>query len=107
MDTPSTSSSSSSVKWQTNWTKCCLYQQKKKEDLKSPPSSYTIKADGYTNIATNVPLFHAINALLIKLDPQRLDEGEGIENTLRRNNAQYHQSCILMFSNNKTSTEKG
>jgi hypothetical protein len=44
MDTPSTSSSSSSVKWQTNWTKCCLYQQKKKEDPKSPPSSYTIKA---------------------------------------------------------------
>ena len=101
MKVPSTSTSSSSNKWQTNWTKCCLCQRDKKEDLKSPPTSYTMQNDGYTNIANNVPLFHAINALPITLDPSRLDEGEGIEATLRKNNAKYHQSCRLMFSNTK------
>lgn len=29
----------------------------------------------------------------IKLDPARLDEGSGVEETLRANKAQYHQSC--------------
>ena len=78
MDVPSTSSVS---KWQTDWSKCCLCQQVKKEELKSPPISYTAKQDGYTNIATNVPLFQAMNALPIILDPARLDEGGGIEQT--------------------------
>ncbi len=90
-----------SSKWQTGWSKCCLCQQDKKEELKSPPSSYRPEQDGYTNIATNVPLFQAMNALPIKLDPARLDEGGGIDQTLRRNNAKYHQSCRLMFNNSK------
>ena len=48
-------------------------------------------------IANNVPLFHAINELPIVLDPARLDEGNGIEETLKRNKAKYHQSCRLLF----------
>jgi hypothetical protein len=38
-------------------------------------------------IATNIPLFQGINQLPIILDPIILDEGGGIEETLRRNNA--------------------
>ena len=53
------------------------------------------------NISTNVPLFQAINALPIMLDPARLDEGGGIDQTLRKNKAKYHQSCRLMFNNSK------
>lgn len=87
MATPSTSSAS---KWQTDWSKCCLGQQDKKEELKSPPSSYKPEQDGYPNIATNVPLFQAMNALDILLDPARLHEGEDIDQTLRKNNAKYH-----------------
>ncbi|CAE1172272.1 unnamed protein product [Acanthosepion pharaonis] len=37
----------------------------------------------------------------IALDPSRLDEGEGIETTLVRNGAKYHQSCRLLFNNTK------
>lgn len=59
------------------------------------------ETDGYTNIATNLPLVVAINALPIILDPARLDEGGGIEETLRKNNAKYHQSCRLLFNNTK------
>ena len=35
------------------------------------------------------------------LDPARLDEGEGIENTLRQYNAKHHQSCRLLISNSR------
>ena len=88
-------------KWKTDWSKCCLCQEDTGEDLKSPPKSYSPQSDGYRNIATNVPLFKALNDLPIILDPARLDEGGGIEETLKRNKAKYHQSCRLMFNNTK------
>ena len=77
-------------RWKTEWEKCCLCQRDTNEPLISKPTSYNVAADGYKNIATNVPLFHAINALPIKMDPCRLDEGDGIEESLRRNKAKYH-----------------
>ena len=87
----------------TDWSKCCLCQTEKEEELKSPPTRYEAKGDrdGYVMIARNVPLFKDINRLPILLDPKRLDEGNGIEDTLRKNQAKYHQSCRLMFSNSK------
>ena len=52
-------------------------------------------------MATNIPLFVSINNLPIALDSDRLDEGDGIEETFRKNNALYHQSCRLLFNNSK------
>ena len=46
-----------------------------------------IERDGYSMIATKLPLFQIINALPIMLDPSRLDNGGGIEHTPRRNKA--------------------
>jgi len=88
-------------KFRTDWSKCCLCQKKNSEELKSPRAQQPQEHDGYTMIATNIPLFHAINEMPIVLDPARLDDGGGIEETLRRNKAQYHQSCRLMFNNTK------
>ena len=89
------------MKWQTDWEKCCLCQEDKRESLKCPSSTSHTEHDGYKNIATNVPLFHKLNALPIHLDPKRLHNGSGIEITLRQNNAKYHQSCRMMFNNTK------
>jgi hypothetical protein len=51
------------VEFKTDWSKCCLCQQEKNEELKSPHSNPTQKeTDGYSNIATNIPQFKAINA---------------------------------------------
>ena len=50
-------------------------------------------------IVTNIPLFQGINQLPIILDPIMLDEGGGIEETLRQNNVKYHQNCRLLFNN--------
>ena len=94
MDTPSTSSASI---WQTDWKKCCLCQQDKRGHLQGPTSQSRM---AYTNITTNVPLFQA-KCFTIMLDPARLDEGGGIDLTLRKNKAKYHQSCCLMFNSSK------
>ena len=37
----------------------------------------------------------------IKLDPRRLDDGSGIESTIKMKQALYHESCKLMFNNTK------
>ena len=88
-------------KLQTDWDKCCLSQTEKKgEDLKSP-SSGSIQQYGYSMLATNIPLFKAINQLSFIFDPNRLDVGDGVEATLRKNQSKYHQSCRLLFNNTK------
>jgi hypothetical protein len=66
--------------------------------------SFIKNNDGYYIIATNIPLFQGINQLTIILYPILLDEGGGIEETLRRNNGKYHQNCSLLF--NKTMLER-
>ena len=88
-------------KFWTDWSKCCLCQKKKNEELKSPRVQQPQGHDGYTMIATNIPLFYAINEMPIVLDPARLDDGGGLEETLRKNKPQYHQSCRLMLNNTK------
>ena len=52
-------------------------------------------------ISTTVPLFHEMCEILLTFDPARLDEGGGIEATLRGNVAKYHASCCRMFNNIK------
>ena len=68
---------------------------------KSPPTRYECSSDSYSTIAKNIPQFQATNLLPIGLDPFRLDDGGGIEDTLRKNGAKYHHNCRLMFSNCK------
>ena len=90
-----------STKLQTDWGKCCLCQTEKKgKGLKSPPSG-SIEQDGYSMLATNIPPFKATDQLPIIIDPSRQDEGDGAEETLRRNQAKYHQSCRLLLNNTK------
>jgi len=94
--------SSTGKSWNIDWTKCCLCQEVKREDLKSPQANPARRGDdGYMNLATNIPLFHSLNALPMKLDPARLDEGGGIDETLRQKKARYHESCRLIFNNTK------
>lgn len=91
------------VSSQINWKKCCLCQTDKNEALQSPPTHYLCEPekDGYAMLAKNIPLFEAINQLPIRLNTSRLNEGSGIEMTLRNNNAKYHRTCRLLFNNYK------
>ena len=88
----------------TDWSKCCLCQEdKKNEGLTSPSASVhqNPEHDRYVMIATNVPLFKEIGEMPLMFDPARLDEGSGIEATPRQNMAKYHKSCRVMFNNAK------
>ena len=85
----------------TDWRKCFLCQTDTKEELKSPPTRFECSSDGYSTIAKNIPQFQSLNLLPIRLDPSRLDDGGGIEDTLRKNKAKYHHNCYQMFSNCK------
>lgn len=68
----------------TNWSLCCLCQKDKRgENLISPPSHHVLDHDGYTMLARNIPMFSEINEMPLIMDPARLDEGDGIEATLR------------------------
>ena len=89
------------MKWQTHREKCCLFQEDKRERAWNAHLALHTEHDGYKYLATNCPLFHKLNVLPIHLDPKRLENGSGIEITLRQNNAKYHQSCRMMFNNTK------
>ena len=73
-----------------------------KECLISPHSNPTKGADdGYVLFSRNIPQFHSVSQMAIKLDPARLDDGSGIQETLKTNHAQYHASCRILFNNTK------
>lgn len=99
-DNPSASTFAAVEK--TNWDRCFLCQQVTKEKL-IQPSLFNREHNhtGYATLARNVPLFHMINSLPVLLSPARLDDGDGIENTLIRNRATFRASCRLMFNNSK------
>ena len=85
----------------TNWAKCCLCQENKSEELISPPTRYTLEQGGYSIICKKLQTILSINQMPIKLDLARLDEGEGVEETLRANKAKYHNSCRGLFSSTR------
>jgi len=64
-----------------------LFMPKKRKLRSQINTNHTHEYDAYKMIATNVLLFYALIDLPIVLDLARLDEGGGIEETLRRNKA--------------------
>ena len=69
----------------TNWNMYCLCQKDKSgEEVKSPPSHHAPEQDGNTMLARNIPIFSELNEMSLIMNPARLDEGSGIEVTLRR-----------------------
>ena len=94
-------------KMQTNWTKCRICQNDKKNEALISPSTYKVPGhDGYATLATNIPLFNEINELPLAVDPARLDEGGRIEARLRGNGAKYLTNCRLAFNNTKLDRAK-
>ena len=85
--------------WKTDWIKCCLCQEDTNEVLKATD-------DGYTMLARNIPKFQEMKSLPISLDIRRIDDGEGIEATLKLHDAKYHPSCRIKFNNTKLKRSK-
>ena len=56
---------------------------------------------GYESLAINLLEFKKIESVPINISLDRLDEGQGIAETLLLHKAVYHKGCYLKFANNK------
>ena len=90
----------------TDWGKCCLCQENISEILKRPNFSRRHGQPGYRVLDINITELQNLNDLPLPLNPLRLNNGSGIEQTLVENGAKYHPSCYLLFSNTQVQRAK-
>ena len=50
---------------------------------------------GYISLAAHLTKFSELGQISVNIDIARLDDGDGIEGTLRRHSAQWHKACHL------------
>ena len=91
------------IEVKTDWNKCILCQAITTESLKCPADSThpNVVAGGYSTLSLNILRFNELNELPISLNLNRLDEGNGIEQTLLEHNAKWHKSCHMKFNTTK------
>ena len=82
----------------TDWTKCAICQMDKGDQPTRCPAKGTgPHASGYKTFVSNLQEFHDLGEVPKGVDPQRLDEGQGIEQALESNNAWWHKACYNQF----------
>ena len=80
----------------TNWDICALCQKNTKEKLMNNGPV------GYKSLSSSIQEFSKVSKILpLNIDIQRLNNGSGIENTLASNQAKWHKSCNMLFSDLK------
>ena len=81
-----------------DWSKCILCQKQTREPLQCPANSRRQDVGaGYQFLAIILPEFDKIG-LPPGLVISRIDEGDGLQAALQRNQAKYHKSCRNNFS---------
>jgi len=79
-----------------DWSKCILCQEGKTAQLHCPAESKRgTQGAGYGTLARLLEGFGKIDCLPRKINLARLDDGEGIEATLLKNRAKWHDACRL------------
>ena len=77
-----------------DWKLCVICQLKTNEPLQCPANSKRSDLGaGYKSLADNIKSFQDLDEIPIKFDPQKIDDGSGIENSLFQNKASWHKSC--------------
>ena len=85
----------------TDWNKCALCQEDSTEVLQClAESRRDTQGVGYSTVADLLQSFGIIGCLPNTMNLSRLDDGEGIEATLKQHKARWHDSCRLRY--NKT-----
>ncbi len=87
-----------------DWSRCIFCQETNPtETLKCPLRSNHVETQetGYRSVSQNLIKFAELGAL--PFDISRLNEGQGIEETLGVNEAQWHRSCQLKYTSSKLS----
>ena len=79
---------------ETDWSLCIFCQENDGSALKDPTKGKKFSPDqGYSSIATNLVSLGNRNALPLNIDLARLNDGSGIEKTLKKNQATWHGAC--------------
>ena len=87
---------------QTDWSKCILCQKNTTESLHCPDESkHNTQGAGYKTIAGLLEDFNTAGCLPRTITLSRLDDGEGVEATLRKHRAKWHDSCRLQYNRTK------
>ena len=99
MDGRVTSSEKVKENIQTDWNKCILCQEDTTEILRCPAeSTCDQKGAGYATMADLLQGFCDIGCLPKSLDLSRLDDGKGIEATLKQHKGKWNDSCRLQYN---------
>ena len=86
----------------TDWSKCILCQEDTTAQLRCPAESKRgTQGAGYGTLARLLEGFGKIDCLPRKINLARLDDGEGIEATLLKNRAKWHDACRLEYNKTK------
>lgn len=79
-----------------DWSLCALCQERSEKTLNCLVKSKCTDI-GYDILANNLNSFLKLGIQPLSFDTRRLDEEDGIGNTLARNHAQWHTSCRLKW----------
>ena len=85
----------------TDWNKCLLCQEVTSEILQCPAESKCLDVGagkGYSTLSLNITCFSELDELPMPIDLRRLDEGNDVEATLRKNKAKWHKFCHSKFN---------
>ena len=86
------SSQNASVSSSVDWSKCVFCQENTSEKRECPANSkQSNRGAGYITLQKDLESFYEVGEL--QLDLAKLDEGEGIVETLLKHNASWHKSC--------------
>lgn len=91
------------VKTGKNWKLCALCEQDNTGEKLVCPFNNKRKdsGSGYSSLAEILPKFEEIGELPIQVPLSSLDDGRGIEETLRSHRASWHKTCFNRCSNEK------
>ena len=92
--------------YQTKWTLYFLCQKDTNEKLRFIKNILNHLKNSIEELEVYIKTFHDLGALPIPINPNRLDDGDGIVQTLTDNNACYHLSCKLLLNNQKLERAK-
>ena len=84
----------------TDWSKCIICQENKDDQETRCPLATKrpcTQVSSYKTFALNLLEFQALDDIPFKVNPSRLDEGQGIEKTLESHRAVWHKSCYNRF----------
>ena len=85
----------------TNWSICVLCQESTSERLISPANATRKHGSGYRVLDHNLKKIKKLEGISMNIKLEWLNDGSGIEQTLRTNNAVWHKSCFNKCDNLK------